>query len=417
MDTIILILRLLLTVIIAIIAGKLVGKVKLPAILGFLVTGMILGPYALNLMSETLTDTTWYHIICQICELSLGLLFAKELVIKKMKAYGKQVATITIFESFGTFILVSLVFGIIFFFTGVPLYVAVIFGGIALATAPAPSLSIVNEYKTKGEVTKTLIPVTVLDDVIAIIVFFSINAVISSMGSTGSSSVLLTLILSIPLPIAIGVGLGLISGVIYNKIDNTKYYKLITIVVIIVSFTIAYLINTYLLPAPMMNFMLIGMSLFMAVTNIVSEEKMEAITSNSTKLVSVALVVMILNLSAPLDYKLIFGAGMLTFVYIVVRGLGKYFGTFSGAKVSGASSNIKNYLGLTLLPHSGVSLIFTGMAVTSLTAFDNESALIVQGTIAAAAVINELFAVLLAKKGFDLAGEINKETVQNCIEE
>lgn len=406
METLFLIARLIVAVVIAIVVGKMIGKVKLPAILGFLITGMILGPYALNVMSLTLTNSHWYHVMSQLFELSVGLLFAKELVIKKMKAYGKQVITITAFESIGTFVLVTLVFGILFYFMNIPLYVAVIFGGIALATAPAPSLSIVNEYKTNGELTRTLIPVAIMDDVVAIVVFFTINALIASMGSVEVASPLLTVIISIGAPIVLGIILGYIASTIYNKTDNIKAYAPMTIFVIVGAYVTAFFVDNYVLPAPSMNYMLIGMALFTVVTNKVTEEKMEQIVTSVAPLVSIGLVVMILNLSAPLDYRLIFSAGILTFVYIIARGLGKYFCTYLGAKVSGASPNIRKYLGLTFLPHSGVSLIFTGMAVTSLTGFDSESAVIVQGTIAAAAVINEIFAVILAKKGFELAGEI-----------
>ena len=116
---------------------------------------------------------------------------------------------------------------------------------------------------------------------------------------------------------------------------------------------------------------------------------------------------MIMNLGAPLDYHLIIGAGVLTLVYIVSRAIGKYFSTRLGAKLTKSPATVQKYLGLTLLPHSGVSLVFTGMAVATLSTFDAPSALIVQGTISAAAVINEVFAVLIAKKGFELAGEMD----------
>lgn len=59
---------------------------------------------------------------------------------------------------------------------------------------------------------------------------------------------------------------------------------------------------------------------------------------------------------------------------------------------------------MTLLPHSGVSLIFTGIACATLAPLPQLAA-IVQGTIAAAAVINEIIAVVAAKQGFVLAGE------------
>lgn len=59
--------------------------------------------------------------------------------------------------------------------------------------------------------------------------------------------------------------------------------------------------------------------------------------------------------------------------------------------------------------HSSVSLVFTEIAVGALNVPASECAKIIQGTIAAAAVINEIIAVIMAKKGFEWAGEFNKE--------
>ncbi|ONI43902.1 hypothetical protein AN640_06025 [Candidatus Epulonipiscium fishelsonii] len=409
MDIILLVLRLVFSVFIAILASKLISKLKLPGVLGFLLTGMILGPYALNILSVELTTANWYHTLSRLLELSIGVLFAKDLMFKKMKAYGKQVITITLFESIGTFIVVSAFFGILFNFMGVPLYVAIIFGGIALATAPVPALSIINEYKTKGDITKILLPIAVIDDVIALSAFFTINAFILSMGPASTTSPLMTVFLNIALPLILGIIIGFVSIAIYKKIKSEKLYGITTILIIIGAYIIAYSIDNFVLATPAINYMLLGMALFGTITNKTSEEMMSKISSSVAPVVSIAFIIMILNLAAPLDYKLIFGAGILTFVYIISRGLGKYFGTYLGAKTSNSSDNIRKYLGLTLLPHSGVSLVFTGMAATSLNTFDPASAIIVQGTIAAAAVINEVVAVILAKKGFELAGEIEPQ--------
>lgn len=103
----------------------------------------------------------------------------------------------------------------------------------------------------------------------------------------------------------------------------------------------------------------------------------------------------------------ILGAGFYTMVYIVVRALGKYFGARLGAKATKMPITVQKYLGFTLLPHSGVSLVFTGIAVSVLAAPAPECADIIQGTIAAAAVINEVIAVIIAKKGFEWAGEVS----------
>ncbi|MGN0424077.1 MAG: potassium transporter, partial [Acetatifactor sp.] len=97
--------------------------------------------------------------------------------------------------------------------------------------------------------------------------------------------------------------------------------------------------------------------------------------------------------------------------YIAARAFGKYFGAKAGATVTHMPDTVRKYLGLTLLPHSGVSLVFTGIICSTLSSAP-ELVKIVQGTIAAAAVINEFIAVIAAKKGFELAGEIKHASRQ-----
>lgn len=274
--------KLILVVILAFLAGKLISKLKLPAILGWLIAGMLLGPHAFSLMNQEILDAGWYQVMIHVLECGVGLMIGTELVWNKIKKSGKAIVITTLTQSLGTFLVVSLVFGVVFYITDVPLYLCFVFGGIALATAPAPELSIVREF----------------------------NPVLG-----------------------------------------------------------------------------------------------------------IAMILVILNLGAPLDYHLILGAGMFTAVYILSRALGKYFGAYFGAAVTKSPQTVKKYLGFTPLPHSGVSLVFTGIAVSVLSGSAPECAQIIQGTIAAAAVINEIIAVIMAKKGFEWAGELNQSGADNALEE
>ncbi|MDD5968903.1 MAG: cation:proton antiporter, partial [Anaerostipes sp.] len=174
-----------LSIFIAVIIGRLVSKLKLPSILGWLIAGMILGPHALSLLNQQLLDATLYEIIVHILECSVGLMIGTELVWNKIKKSGKAIVLTTLTQSIGTFLLVSFTFGIVFSLMNVPTYLAFIFGGIALATAPAPALSIVREFQTKGPVTNTLIPMAALDDIIGCVVFFTTIALIAGKLSAG----------------------------------------------------------------------------------------------------------------------------------------------------------------------------------------------------------------------------------------
>ena len=367
------VLKLIFAVFVAFLFGKLVSKLKLPAILGWLLAGMTLGPHALGLLNEPMMEAAWYTTAESILECVVGLMIGTELIWRKIKKAGKQIVVTTITESLGTFLVVSLVFGVIFGITGVPLYLAFLFGGIALATAPAPSLSIVNEMKTAGPVTSTLIPMAALDDLVGALVFFTVVSLVSAHYSTAGIPVL---------------------GVLF--------------LVFLCSAAIVMVLTQYVLTVPAINFLLIGMAFSTVFANMISEKQLAEIMKVMDPVIGISLIIAILNLGAPLDYHLIFGAGLYTAIYITARAIGKYSCAYLGASVTHAPQTVKKFLGFTLLPHSGVSLVFTGIAVSVLNGPAPECASIIQGTIAAAAVINEIIAVFMAKKGFEWAGELHQ---------
>ena len=142
------------------------------------------------------------------------------------------------------------------------------------------------------------------------------------------------------------------------------------------------------------------------VANTVPGQDLEKMLRLYGPLLNLSLVVVIVNLGMPLDYRLIAGAGVFTIIYILSRAAGKIGGSYIGGKLTKAQPVVTKYLGLTLLPHSGVSLVFTGIASSSLTSVDPSLAEIVSGTIVAAAIINEIIAVIVAKYAFKRAGEI-----------
>lgn len=257
-------LRFLITIIIAYLVGKLVSKIKLPSILGWLITGMILGPHALSLMNQEILDAKWYEILIPILECTVGLMIGTELVWNKIKKSGKAIIITTLTQSLGTFIIVSLIFGIVLKIMNLPLYLAFIFGGIALATAPAPALSIVREFKTKGPVTNTLIPMAALDDIVGCIVFFTTIAIVARSLSTNNLSPFM-IILVVLLPLLIGIATGFVTGFILKKQKEKKVSIAILLIAILITSGIGFLFNYVVLPKPVLNFMLIGMAFFLLI--------------------------------------------------------------------------------------------------------------------------------------------------------
>ena len=299
---------LILFTIIAFIIGKLVSKLKLPSILGWLITGMIIGPHALNWMNSSIMDAQWYHILTNVGEVLVGMLIGTELIIEELKKSGKQIVTICLFEGMTAFILVAIAF---FIFADIPMSIALVFGAIALATAPAPSLSIVKEYNAKGPVSKTLIPLAALDDVLGLIVFFLVIGVVSG-GMTGESVNIISILMMIILPLAIGG----VTGYIGSKILKNKCSKIETILKIAILIVVTVVIGRYVNNILSINLLLSGISFSAIIANTVKKERLHEIMEVMNPIIGIGLVVMVIDLGAPLDYNLIFGAGIFTAIYI-----------------------------------------------------------------------------------------------------
>ena len=392
----------------ALICGKLTAKLKLPAILGWLIAGVVFGPYLVGIVTAEITDAMWYKIAVKFFEAFAGVMIGREILLKKLASSGKQIIGITTIQSIGTFLFVSLVFAVVLAISGLPVYLAFLFGGIALATAPAPALSIVNEYHTRGSVTDTLIPLAAIDDVIGVIVFFSVISIVQGLGGGDARTSVFSTIGMIVMPFIIGIDIGALAAQCIRRVRKSALCFAVFILFLLLSIVAGLAVDIMVFRSFRLNYLLIGMAYSAAVVNLIPEEQTEKILSLYNPLLNLSLVIVIANLGMPLDYRLIAGAGVFTAVYILSRAAGKIGGAYLGGKITKAKPTVTKYLGLTLLPHSGVSLVFTGIAVTTLSVTDPASASVLSGTIVAAAIINEIIAVVVAKYAFKWAGEIQE---------
>ena len=391
----------------AFLAGKLMSKIKMPAILGWLIAGMILGPNGAALMPEEFLSSSWYKGIIMWMQCAFGLMLGTEHIWKRLKSYGNALVITTLTQSLGTFFIVSLVFAAVFKISSIPIFLAPVFGGIALATAPAPALSIVNEFHTRGSVTDTLLPMAVLDDVVGIAVFFTVNSFAARQVSGGAVPVYMIPVM-IFMPVLIGVFFGIPGGMLLKRSQGRTGILGILTAGITLTVLAGWFLNTRVLTGITLNYMLMGVAFSASFANMVREDKLGEINSAFSPILNISLLAAVADLGAPLNFRFILGAGLYTFIYIAARAFGKYFGARTGAKITGMPVTVRKYLGLTLLPHSGVSLVFTGIVYSVLSPAEPALAEIVQGTIAAAAVLNEIIAVIAAQKGFELAGETDK---------
>lgn len=206
-------------------------------------------------------------------------------------------------------------------------------------------------------------------------------------------------------PILLGGIAGSIASWLINRIHGPlKNIAIFMTIVILTPFIGIYLNN--MMGYGSLNYLLMGMAFSATVVNLISDEKKTSLFTYFTPISNICFILFIMNLGFPLDYQLIMGAGFYSAIYMVTRAFGKYFGTYFVAKGFNSPETVTKYLGLTLLPHSGVSLAFTSIAAATLMPVFPELANLIIGTISSAAIINEIIAVIIAKKAFVLAGEI-----------
>ena len=101
MDVFIGLIRLAAVIALAFFLGRAVARLRLPAILGWLIAGMVLGPHALGLLSSGMMDSGWYEAVEGLMECTAGMMIGTELILGDMKRTGGPLLVMTIAESLG----------------------------------------------------------------------------------------------------------------------------------------------------------------------------------------------------------------------------------------------------------------------------------------------------------------------------
>ena len=387
------------------IMGRLAEKIKIPAVTGYLVAGLVIGP-VLGLVK----DLEHYHIISNIALGFIAFQVGNELWLGKLKKTGGKIVVITIIQAVAT---TGLVIALILPFASTS--IALVLGAIAAATAPAPIMMIVKKYRTKGELTDTLLPVVGLDDAVGVILFgVLLSIAVSLMSSTGEVLTFIELVkepaIEIGYSIAIGTFVGVATGIALKTIDNDHERKEKNLHVVIIAVFVTTGLAMYFHASPILTPMIAGAF----VTNLINKECYRTEEHTIVEFIPPLMILFFTIAGAELDFSVLLSVGFIGGAYIVGRIIGKYFGSMLGCRITKSSSNVSKYLGLSLLPQSGVAIGLSIAAYGAFTAIGTDTgdlaADIVKNVTLAAVLIFELFGPFLVKMAFTKSGEIRLET-------
>jgi NhaP-type Na+/H+ or K+/H+ antiporter len=186
---------------------RVVKLVHLPNVTGYLIAGLLIGPYCLKLISN---DTLATLDILTVAALGfIAFSIGGEFKFTYLRKVGKGPVLITILEAMGAVILVLI--GLLI--AGFPLPLALCLGAIAAATAPAATIMVIRQYKAKGPLTETLMTVVAMDDAVALMAFGIAAGIARTMISSSSSNILASVFQPL-LEIVLSLGLGLVLGLL-----------------------------------------------------------------------------------------------------------------------------------------------------------------------------------------------------------
>lgn len=419
----------LLSIAIAMTAGLFVSRLaklfKLPAVTGYLVGGILVGPYVLGLLGVEGLGFVDHHAVSSlglISDVALGFIafaIGNEFRLSQLKRTGKQATVIGIIQAVVATLMVDAALIGMHFILGpekLPLPVAIILGAIASATAPAATLMVVRQYKAEGKLTDLLLPIVALDDAVGLVIFavsFGIAKAVASGGALDVISILVNPMLEIILSLVLGAVMGILFSLAekFFKSNSKRLSLAVTAVILTVAlaklkFEIGHVHIGFssLLVCMMLGTVFCNMCDF-------SEEIMTKTEKWTAPLLMLFFVLSGAELELSVFTDLIIVA--IGVVYILFRSAGKILGAFWSACMVKCDANIKKYLGITLLPQAGVALGMASIARAEL----GELGIMVGNIVLFGVLIYELVGPLMTKIALTKAGDIHPKASNVVVEE
>lgn len=217
-------------------SGYICRRLKLPGLLGMIITGIILGPYVLDLI-----DPSILNISADLRKIALIIILTRAgltLDINDLKRVGRPAILMCFvpatFELAGMLLLAPRILGI-------SLLEAAIMGAVVAAVSPAvvvpKMIKLIDEgYGTKKSIPQLILAGASVDDVYVIVLFSTFTGL--AKGDRVSAMSFINIPVSVVLGIALGIASGWLLAVYFKKVhvrDTIKVIIVLSISFILVS--------------------------------------------------------------------------------------------------------------------------------------------------------------------------------------
>jgi len=345
---------------IAIFAGtvgaKIIQKLRIPQIVGYIAIGVILGPVLKIISPQTIETLEPFNFFALGV---IGFLIGGELKREVFVKFGKQVFAILLFEGGLAFLLVGLASFLAlnyFYDWHIALAVAVVFGAICAATDPASTVNILWEYKTRGPLTTMLTAVVALDDALALVLYItsvSLASFLCGHKDTHFAELLFHSVKELAGSLGLGLAVGLLLRWIISKIDDDEKTLVFTISTIVLTIGLAIRLE--------FDVILSSMACGVVLINLSprrSLQSFELIRKFSPPIYVLFFVIIGSRLNVTMAGQIWLLAG----VYVVCSIVGKTAGAYWGASYSKAVPTVRKYLGFCLYQQGTIAIALLIMA-------------------------------------------------------
>lgn len=411
--------------------SRLVKKLKLPAVTGYLIAGVLVGPYCLGALGNAL-GLNWlgfvplsvesYGVLCDVALGFIAFAIGDEFRISSLKKIGKQATVVGILQAIvATVVVDAALIGIHFLMPDkLPLESAIILGAVATATAPAATLMVIRQYKARGKLTDMLLPVVAIDDAVGLVVFAISFGIAKSFASSNGMSIVSVLVEPL-LEVICSLLLGIVLGVFFSMAE--KYFKSnskrLTLSITFVIMAVALSMLKFEICGVHIGFSSLLVCMMLATVFCNTCDFSEEIMGKTDKWTAPLFLLFFVISGAELQFDVFKDPVIIVIglVYILTRALGKYYGAGWSARLTKCHPTIVKYLGITLFPQAGVALGMSAIVAADPVFAGTPVGIIVRNITLFAVLIYELVGPMLTKIALTKAGDITPRQVINIGEE
>ncbi len=382
--------------------GRLFGSLGLPRLTGYLIAGVLAGPFVLELVSTDMTRSL--RVVNGVASCILGLTAGAELNLKRVKPLARTLRGLIIFSVIGG---IAVVTGVLFairpmlpLFDGMAatesLAVCLLLGVALIPQSPAVVMAVLSETKADGPLSQTMLASVVVSDLV-VILFYAIAAAIAGAMIGGGVDVLQTAgAVSWELlgSIAFGVAIGMLIGVYVRTVKQGAPMFALMICIIVAE------IGGRVHLDPLVVMLAAGLWL----ENFSTTKSHDLLHSFESAQLPVFLVWFALA-GTKLDVVTLWAMIVPVLIIAGSRGVALYLGGKLTALQSSPPPAVATYAWLGLVPQAGLSLAFVVVIQNSFPTFGAAAGVLVLSVLG----VNQLLAPVLLRRALIRSGEAGKK--------